>query len=136
MELPTFNAGEKLKPFELFLNLEQAWKLGPALATGNCVVMKLAEQTPLTGLHVAALVKEAGFPEGVVNVITGWRWREIIGVILSAGFGPTAGGAITTHPDIDKVLVNSFSYRPCSSHTFQKALRLTTFFSGGLHRFH
>ena len=50
---------------------EQAWKLGPALATGNCVVMKLAEQTPLTGLHVAALVKEAGFPEGVVNVITG-----------------------------------------------------------------
>merc|ERR1719219_2716856 len=69
--------------------LMQAWKLGPALATGNCVVMKLAEQTPLTGLHVAALVKEAGFPEGVVNVIT--------------GFGPTAGGAITTHPDIDKV---------------------------------
>jgi len=67
----------------------QAWKLGPALATGNCVVMKLAEQTPLTGLHVAALVKEAGFPEGVVNVIT--------------GFGPTAGGAITSHPDIDKV---------------------------------
>merc|ERR1712088_994712 len=67
----------------------QAWKLGPALATGNTVVMKLAEQTPLTGLHVAALVKEAGFPEGVVNVIT--------------GFGPTAGGAITTHPDIDKV---------------------------------
>ena len=71
MELPTPNAGEKLKAFELFSNLEQAWKLGPALATGNCVVMKLAEQTPLTGLHVAALVKEAGFPEGVVNVITG-----------------------------------------------------------------
>ena len=87
---------------------EQAWKLGPALATGNCVVMKLAEQTPLTGLHVAALVKEAGFPEGVVNVITGWRWREIMGDILFAGFGPTAGGAITSHPDIDKVLVNSF----------------------------
>ena len=115
---------------------EQAWKLGPALATGNCVVMKLAEQTPLTGLHVAALVKEAGFPEGVVNVITGWRWREIIGDLLFAGFGPTAGGAITSHPDIDKVLANCFSYRPCSSHTFQKAPRLTTFFSGGLHRFH
>ena len=49
----------------------KAWKLGPALATGNCVVMKLAEQTPLTGLHIAGLVKEAGFPEGVVNVITG-----------------------------------------------------------------
>ena len=78
MELPTPNAGEKLRAFELFSNLEQAWKLGPALATGNCVVMKLAEQTPLTGLHVAALVQEAGFPEGVVNVITGWRYREII----------------------------------------------------------
>merc|ERR1719348_1820660 len=69
--------------------LMQAWKLGPALAMGNTVVMKLAEQTPLTGLHIAALVCEAGFPEGVVNVIT--------------GFGPTAGGAIATHPDIDKV---------------------------------
>ena len=53
------------------ISTSQAWKLGPALATGNCVVMKLAEQTPLTGLHIAALVKEAGFPEGVVNVITG-----------------------------------------------------------------
>merc|ERR1719376_1492992 len=69
--------------------LMQAWKLGPALATGNCVVMKLAEQTPLTGLHIAGLVKEAGFPEGVVNVIT--------------GFGPTAGGAIANHSGIDKV---------------------------------
>jgi len=52
--------------------LMQAWKLGPALATGNCVVMKLAEQTPLTGLHVAGLIKEAGFPEGVVNMIRLW----------------------------------------------------------------
>jgi len=69
--------------------LMQAWKLGPALATGNTVVMKLAEQTPLTGLHIAGLIKEAGFPEGVVNVIT--------------GFGPTAGGAIATHPGIEKV---------------------------------
>merc|ERR1719365_252344 len=69
--------------------LMQAWKLGPALATGNTVVMKLAEQTPLTGLHIAALVKEAGFPEGVVNVIP--------------GFGPTTGAAIANHPDIDKV---------------------------------
>jgi len=69
--------------------LMQAWKLGPALATGNTVVMKLAEQTPLTGLHVAQLVREAGFPEGVVNMIT--------------GFGPTAGGAIANHPGIDKV---------------------------------
>ena len=98
--------------------------------------MKLAEQTPLTGLHVAALVKEAGFPDGVVNVITGLRWREITGAIIFAGFGPTAGGAITTHPDIDKVLVYSFSYSPCSSHTLTIVPRLTTFFSGGLHRFH
>jgi len=69
--------------------LMQAWKLGPALATGNTVVMKLAEQTPLTGLYIADLVREAGFPEGVVNVIP--------------GFGPTAGAAIANHPDIDKV---------------------------------
>jgi len=69
--------------------LMQAWKLGPALATGNTVVMKLAEQTPLTGLYIADLVREAGFPEGVVNVVP--------------GFGPTAGAAIAGHPDIDKV---------------------------------
>merc|ERR1719369_360607 len=51
--------------------------------------MKLAEQTPLTGLYIADLVREAGFPEGVVNVVP--------------GFGPTAGAAIAGHPDIDKV---------------------------------
>ena len=49
----------------------QAWKLGPALATGNTIVMKLAEQTPLTGLHIASLIKEAGFPAGVLNVVPG-----------------------------------------------------------------
>lgn len=69
--------------------LMQAWKLGPALATGNVVVMKLAEQTPLTGLYVAELVKEAGFPPGVVNIVP--------------GFGPTAGAAIVNHPDVEKV---------------------------------
>ena len=51
--------------------------------------MKLAEQTPLTGLYVAALTKEAGFPDGVVNVIP--------------GYGPTAGAAIVRHPDVHKV---------------------------------
>ena len=51
--------------------------------------MKLAEQTPLTGLYIAALTKEAGFPDGVVNVIP--------------GFGPTAGAAIVKHPDVHKV---------------------------------
>lgn len=69
--------------------LMQAWKLGPALAMGNTVVMKLAEQTPLSGLFVAQLIKEVGFPPGVVNVVP--------------GFGPTAGAAIAEHPDVDKV---------------------------------
>ncbi|KAK4304831.1 hypothetical protein Pmani_023235 [Petrolisthes manimaculis] len=69
--------------------LMQAWKFGPALATGNTIVMKLAEQTPLTGLYVAKLVAEAGFPAGVVNVIP--------------GYGPSAGAAISSHMDVDKV---------------------------------
>ncbi|KHJ91021.1 aldehyde dehydrogenase family protein [Oesophagostomum dentatum] len=69
--------------------LMQAWKLGPALSMGNTVVMKPAEQTPLSALYVASLVKEAGFPAGVVNLIP--------------GFGPTAGHAISSHMGIDKV---------------------------------
>lgn len=69
--------------------LMQAWKLGPALACGNTIVMKTAEQTPLSALHIAALTKEAGFPDGVINIIS--------------GYGPTAGGAIASHMDIDKV---------------------------------
>ncbi|CAO4371806.1 unnamed protein product [Caenorhabditis nigoni] len=67
----------------------QAWKLGPALAMGNTVVMKVAEQTPLSALYVAALTKEAGFPDGVVNVIP--------------GYGHTAGQAISSHMDVDMV---------------------------------
>ncbi|KAL6465649.1 hypothetical protein MHYP_G00257820 [Metynnis hypsauchen] len=69
--------------------LMQAWKLAPALATGNTIVMKVAEQTPLTALYVASLIKEVGFPPGVVNII--------------AGMGPTAGAAISSHMDIDKI---------------------------------
>ena len=69
--------------------LMQAWKLGPALATGNTVVMKPAEQTPLTALRVAELIQEAGFPNGVVNMLP--------------GYGPTAGAAIARHMDVDKV---------------------------------
>jgi aldehyde dehydrogenase (NAD+) len=69
--------------------LMQAWKLGPALATGNTVVMKPAEQTPLTALRVGELIVEAGFPEGVVNLLP--------------GYGPTAGAAIARHKDVDKV---------------------------------
>jgi len=48
-----------------------AWKIGPAVACGNVVVLKTAEQTPLSGLYAAKLVQEAGFPAGVVNVISG-----------------------------------------------------------------
>ncbi|KAL7960250.1 aldehyde dehydrogenase domain-containing protein [Trichoderma compactum] len=66
-----------------------AWKIGPALATGNTIVMKSAEQTPLSALVFANLVKEAGFPPGVFNLIS--------------GFGKTAGAAISAHMDIDKV---------------------------------
>ncbi|KAL2870276.1 aldehyde dehydrogenase family protein [Aspergillus lucknowensis] len=66
-----------------------AWKIGPALATGNTIVMKTAEQTPLSALYMGALIKEAGFPAGVVNIIS--------------GFGRTAGAAIASHMDIDKV---------------------------------
>ncbi|XP_045534697.1 aldehyde dehydrogenase X, mitochondrial [Papilio machaon] len=65
------------------------WKISPALAAGCTIVLKPAEQTPLTALAVAALIKEAGFPPGVVNVLP--------------GYGPTAGAAITHHPDVDKV---------------------------------
>jgi len=69
--------------------LMQAWKLGPALATGCTVVMKLSEKTPLSGLLMCDLIKQAGFPAGVVNVVN--------------GHGPTTGEAITRHPDISKV---------------------------------
>ncbi|CAG9129120.1 unnamed protein product [Plutella xylostella] len=65
------------------------WKIAPALAAGCTVVVKPAEQTPLTALAVAALVKEAGFPAGVVNVVP--------------GYGPTAGAALTASPDVDKI---------------------------------
>jgi aldehyde dehydrogenase (NAD+) len=69
--------------------LMQAWKLAPALATGNTIVMKPAEQTPLSALRIGELIVEAGFPEGVVNILP--------------GFGPTAGAAIASHMDVDKV---------------------------------
>lgn len=64
-------------------------KLGPALSMGNTVVLKPAEQTPLTALRVGELILEAGFPPGVVNILP--------------GYGPTAGAAIANHMDIDKV---------------------------------
>src|SRR5438552_5125749 len=69
--------------------LMQAWKWGPALASGCTVVLKPAEQTPLSALRVGELALEAGFPPGVVNIIP--------------GYGETAGAAIAEHMDIDKV---------------------------------
>ena len=69
--------------------LMAAWKLGPALTTGNCVVLKPAEQTPLTALRLGELLVEAGLPEGVVNIVT--------------GFGETAGAALAAHDDVDKI---------------------------------
>jgi len=69
--------------------LMQAWKWGPALASGCTVVLKPAEQTPLSAARVAQLALEAGFPDGVINVVP--------------GFGPTAGAALTRHMDVDKV---------------------------------
>jgi phenylacetaldehyde dehydrogenase len=69
--------------------LMAAWKLGPALATGCTVVLKPAEQTPLSALRLAELVCEAGYPDGVVNVVP--------------GYGETAGAALAAHPQVDKV---------------------------------
>ena len=66
-----------------------AWKWGPALACGCTIVLKPAEQTPLTALVAGQLAKEAGFPPGVVNIVP--------------GFGPIAGAAVSEHKDIDKV---------------------------------
>lgn len=68
--------------------LMAGWKLGPALATGNTIVLKLSEKTPLTGLRLAQLVKEAGIPDGVVNVLSG---------------SGRVGNDIAIHEDVDKV---------------------------------
>ena len=72
-----------------FPALMAAWKWGPALAAGCTIVMKPAEQTPLTCLRMAKLAQEAGFPDGVINVVP--------------GYGPTAGAAIVKHPGVDKI---------------------------------
>ena len=69
--------------------LMAAWKLGPALATGCTVILKPAEQTPLSALRLGELAMEAGLPPGVLNIVT--------------GFGETAGAALAAHPDVDKI---------------------------------
>ncbi|XP_021726992.1 aldehyde dehydrogenase family 2 member B7, mitochondrial-like [Chenopodium quinoa] len=65
------------------------WKVAPALACGNTIVLKSAEQTPLTAIYAAKLLQEAGLPDGVINVVS--------------GYGPTAGGALASHMDVDKL---------------------------------
>jgi aldehyde dehydrogenase (NAD+) len=72
-----------------FPMLMAAWKWGPALAAGCTIVMKPAEQTPLTCLRMGELAMEAGFPEGVINIVP--------------GYGPTAGAALVKHPEVDKI---------------------------------
>ena len=66
-----------------------AWKLAPALAAGCTIVLKPAEQTPLSAIRLGELVMEVGFPKGVLNIVT--------------GFGETAGAQLAAHPDVDKV---------------------------------
>ncbi len=77
-----------ITPWNFPLLLE-SWKIAPALATGNTVVLKPAEQTPLTALRLAEICQEAGLPDGVLNVVP--------------GYGPTAGAALVRHPGVDKI---------------------------------
>jgi aldehyde dehydrogenase (NAD+) len=95
-----------------------AWKWGPALACGNTVVMKPAEQTPLTALRLGELAMEAGFPAGVINLIN--------------GIGETTGAAMVVHPDIDKI---AFTGHVDTAKIIQKAaadtLKRVTFELGG-----
>jgi aldehyde dehydrogenase (NAD+) len=65
------------------------WKIAPALACGNTVVLKPAEQTPLTALRLGEICQEAGLPDGVLNIVP--------------GYGPTAGAALAEHMDVDKI---------------------------------
>jgi aldehyde dehydrogenase (NAD+) len=95
-----------------------AWKWGPALACGNTVVLKPAEQTPLTALRLGELALEAGFPPGVVNILN--------------GMGETTGAALVAHPDVDKI---AFTGHVDTAKIIQKVaadtLKRTTFELGG-----
>lgn len=66
-----------------------SWKLAPALACGNTVILKVAEQTPLTALCIGKMALDAGIPPGVLNIVP--------------GYGPTAGAALVKHKDVDKI---------------------------------
>jgi aldehyde dehydrogenase (NAD+) len=95
-----------------------AWKWGPALACGNTIVMKPAEQTPLTALRIGELAIEAGFPAGVINLVN--------------GFGETAGAALVAHPGVDKI---AFTGHVDTAKIIQRqaadTLKRTTFELGG-----
>jgi aldehyde dehydrogenase (NAD+) len=101
-----------------FPALMTAWKWGPALATGCTIVMKPAEQTPLTCLRMARLAQKAGIPDGVINVVP--------------GYGPTAGAALTAHPGVDKI---AFTGEGGTAKIIQKAaletMKRVTFELGG-----
>lgn len=101
-----------------FPALMVAWKWGPALAAGCTIVMKPAEQTPLTCLRMARLAQKAGIPDGVINVVP--------------GYGPTAGAAIVEHPGVDKV---AFTGELATAKIIQRAaaetLKRMTFELGG-----
>lgn len=101
-----------------FPMLMVAWKWGPALAAGCTIVMKPAEQTPLTCLRMARLAQKAGIPDGVINVVP--------------GFGPTAGAAVVKHRGIDKV---AFTGEHTTAQTIMKdaapSLKRLTFELGG-----
>jgi aldehyde dehydrogenase (NAD+) len=95
-----------------------AWKWGPALACGNTVVMKPAEQTPLTALRAGELALEAGFPPGVINLVN--------------GFGETAGAALVAHPDVDKIaFTGHVDTAKIIQRTAAETLKRTTFELGG-----
>ena len=91
MELPSWVPFAVILSFPLIKRpvMIASWKLGPALATGNAVILKPSEVTPLSALKFAELVNEAGFPPGVVNVLV--------------GYGSVVGQAITEHPNVGKV---------------------------------
>ncbi|KAF4949303.1 hypothetical protein FSARC_13510 [Fusarium sarcochroum] len=95
-----------------------AWKLGPALACGNAVVLKPAEQTPLSILYFANLVVKAGFPPGVVNIVN--------------GLGTVAGAALASHMDVDKIAFTGST--PTARHIMKMAssnLKNITLETGG-----
>ncbi len=101
-----------------FPMLMVAWKWGPALAAGCTIVMKPAEQTPLTCLRMAALAQKVGFPDGVINVVP--------------GYGPTAGSSLVKHPLVDKI---AFTGEHTTAQTIQReaadTMKRLTFELGG-----